>query len=222
MDEAYGLHSLDFSVAYNPTLLYPDTDLPAEDIDGMPLLGTGRIVQGFDTETKRATTTYEVRRTGGLPPVITSGGDGTFAWLRFRTYLGNSLETEVTADTVHSYVPGLVLGTGGTATVTLDSLTWLSERLVDPSALYNVSLGRNVPNPVRGETVISYTLLQDTHLRLVVYDSYGRTVRVLDEGMRLTGEHRALFRSSGLPAGVYFYRLETPAGTRTHSMIISR
>lgn len=222
VDEAYGLHSLDFSVAYNPTVLYPDTDLPAEGIDGTPLLGAGRIVQGFDAQTKRATTTYEIRRTGSLPPVTTSGNDNTFAWLRFRTYLGNSLETEVAVDTVHSYLPGLVLGAGGTAIVTLDSLTWLDQRLVDPSALYSVSLGRNVPNPVRDESVVPFTLLQDMHVRLAVYDSFGRRIRVLDEGLRIAGEHRARFRSDGLPAGLYFYRLETPAGARTRSMIISR
>ncbi|MDT8324093.1 MAG: T9SS type A sorting domain-containing protein, partial [Bacteroidota bacterium] len=222
MDEEYGMRALDFSVAYNPTLLYPDTDLPAETGDGVPLLGTGRIVQGFDALTKRATTTYEIRRSGSDPPITTSGSENTFAWLRFRTYLGNSMETAISVDTVHAYMPGLTLGASGVATVRLDSLTWLAQRLVDPSALYNVSLGKNLPNPVRGETVIPYSLLRDMTVRLTVYDSFGRRVRVLDEGLRGAGTHSVRFHSEGLPAGLYFYRLETPAGARTHSMIISR
>ncbi|MEX2089851.1 MAG: T9SS type A sorting domain-containing protein, partial [Bacteroidota bacterium] len=40
-----------------------------------------------------------------------------------------------------------------------------------------------------------------------VYDILGREVRTLFNGIQRGGEHQVLFDASGLPTGVYVYRL---------------
>ena len=222
--QEFGLRELDFSITYNPTLLYPDEENPAEAPDGTPLfsVGGGRIVQGFHDGEKRATTTYMIQRSESDGPITTNGSGRIIAWLRLRAYLGNDLSTTVHIDTVHTSMAGLTLGAYGEATVRLDSLAWLEQRLVDPSALYGVSLGKHAPNPVRTQAWFSFTLREPTVVRLSVHDVLGRRIAVPADGRYDAGTHQVAFDAGGLIPGLYYYRLESPAGTQTRSMLINR
>ncbi len=69
------------------------------------------------------------------------------------------------------------------------------------------------PNPFNPSVTIGYTLPERMHVRLTVYDSVGRTVAVLEDGMQGAGVHSALWngrsdRGETLGSGVYLYRVE--------------
>jgi len=55
---------------------------------------------------------------------------------------------------------------------------------------------------------------------VVVYDVLGRELGVLVDETLSAGVHSVNFDGSGLPSGVYLYRLETPEGTLTRSMVL--
>jgi hypothetical protein len=68
-------------------------------------------------------------------------------------------------------------------------------------------LQQNFPNPFNPRTVIRYQLSAVSDVRLAVYDLLGREVAVLAERVMDAGAHEVSFDGSGLPSGVYVYRL---------------
>jgi hypothetical protein len=84
----------------------------------------------------------------------------------------------------------------------------------------------NYPNPFNPRTVIAFELPASAQASLRVYDVAGRLVRVLLDGEKL-GEGRREVPWDGtdgagrpLPAGVYFYRLESAGFTDTGRMAL--
>ncbi|HEY9165681.1 MAG TPA: T9SS type A sorting domain-containing protein [Candidatus Kryptonia bacterium] len=69
------------------------------------------------------------------------------------------------------------------------------------------SLGQNYPNPFNPNTVINYQLVENSFVRLKVYDILGREVKSLVNERQTAGSHNVTFSASNLPSGVYFYRL---------------
>lgn len=64
------------------------------------------------------------------------------------------------------------------------------------------------PNPFRGVATLRFVLPHAGRVRLTVYDLQGREVAALVNERRVAGAHAATFDGTGLPAGVYLYRLE--------------
>jgi hypothetical protein len=63
------------------------------------------------------------------------------------------------------------------------------------------------PNPTRGSSQFVVRSLQEQYVSLRIYDLNGREVTIVFEGNLTAGEHTVQFDASGLPAGVYFYKL---------------
>ncbi len=84
----------------------------------------------------------------------------------------------------------------------------------------SVRLDQNYPNPFNPETTIRYALPQAGNVRLAVYDVVGREVAVLVDGVRVQGAHTEIFKTSGLPTGMYVYVLSTPETVLTKRMLL--
>lgn len=83
------------------------------------------------------------------------------------------------------------------------------------------------PNPVLGRGSIRFTLAVAGKVKLRIYDVAGRCVRELESGRLTPGEKTYVWDvsqgpSTIIPAGVYFARLESPAGTRTVRFVMLR
>ena len=74
-------------------------------------------------------------------------------------------------------------------------------------------------NPV---TEIDYALATDSHVRLTVYDLFGRRIATLSDKHTAAGKHSITFNGSGLHAGVYFFRLDVAGKSITKRMVITR
>jgi hypothetical protein len=88
-------------------------------------------------------------------------------------------------------------------------------------------LEQNYPNPVYGETLISYSLPRTAALRLTLFNMLGQQVQVLVNGLVPAGKHVAPWNGldqlgQRVAKGVYFYRLETENFTTTKKLIIMR
>lgn len=69
-------------------------------------------------------------------------------------------------------------------------------------------LMQNFPNPFNPSTNIRFALPEESEIRLTVYDLAGTEVGTVYAGRLQAGTHQVPFAGSGLPSGVYFFRLE--------------
>jgi hypothetical protein len=83
-----------------------------------------------------------------------------------------------------------------------------------------VDLGQNYPNPFNPTTTIRFELPETAHVRLIVFDVLGREVARLVDGVRQAGAGEVQFVATGVPGGVYFYRLETARKVLTKTMLL--
>jgi uncharacterized protein (DUF362 family) len=89
------------------------------------------------------------------------------------------------------------------------------------------SLTPNYPNPFNAQTVIEYRLDRPAWVKLQVFDARGVYVRMLEEGMRDAGSHRAAWDGlttygRPVPSGTYLARLECGNRMRTVRMQLVR
>jgi hypothetical protein len=72
----------------------------------------------------------------------------------------------------------------------------------------NYSLHQNFPNPFNPFTKIGYDIPKQSFVNLRIFDVLGREVKVLVNEIKSPGSYIVDFNASGLPSGIYFYRLE--------------
>ncbi len=85
-----------------------------------------------------------------------------------------------------------------------------------------LSLSANFPDPFSERTTISYVLPERMHVRVDVYDTLGRLVAILANGVRDQGSHTVTFEPRGLAAGVYFVRMDAGRERKVERMVIVR
>lgn len=73
----------------------------------------------------------------------------------------------------------------------------------------SIKLYQNYPNPFNPNTVIDYYINERSRVKLEIYDSIGRKVKVLVDEIQQKGFHVAPFNAKDLSSGIYFYRLNT-------------
>ncbi len=100
----------------------------------------------------------------------------------------------------------------GTSPVLLDraGLVSLAAGLRDDAANSLPSgyrLYQNYPNPFNPATSVRFDLPAASPVRIVLTNSLGQTVMTLLDGVMEAGRHDAVVDCSGLPTGVYFYRM---------------
>jgi len=105
---------------------------------------------------------------------------------------------------------------------------------IDPSALASAVssdlsrptpfLSQNHPNPFSTHTQIQFSMGKPGRIDLAVYDMNGRRIATLLKGIRGEGKHTMIWngrdaRGQKVGPGIYIYRLTTPEGTASRSML---
>lgn len=82
------------------------------------------------------------------------------------------------------------------------------------------TLYQNYPNPFNPTTNITFSLSEQTEVKLTVYNMVGQEVSVLFNGRKNRGVHRVEFDASHLASGIYLYKLEAGIFTETRKMTL--
>lgn len=95
----------------------------------------------------------------------------------------------------------------------------------EPAVRFRWLLHQNMPNPVASGTDIAYEVAQGVRVRLEVYDTLGRVVRVIEDNRKVPGRHIAHWDGCNTggeraASGVYFYRIKAGDFTATRKMIV--
>ncbi|HEX9653103.1 MAG TPA: T9SS type A sorting domain-containing protein [bacterium] len=80
-------------------------------------------------------------------------------------------------------------------------------------------LEQNYPNPFNPATAIRFSLPHATHVTLEVFNVLGQKVAGLVSERRAAGNHVAFFDATGLPSGIYVYRLTAGQLVLTKKML---
>ncbi|NNF03530.1 MAG: T9SS type A sorting domain-containing protein, partial [Rhodothermales bacterium] len=100
-----------------------------------------------------------------------------------------------------------------------------TERLEDPEDRGEAVPGEfrlhpGYPNPFSLTTTIRYDIPTSSHVRIDLIDVLGRTVRTLVDASRAPGSYAVSLDGRDLPAGTYFYRIESGGFTDTKRMVL--
>ena len=90
------------------------------------------------------------------------------------------------------------------------------------SQLYSYKLFPNYPNPFNPVTTIRFTISEQTFTTLKVYDVLGTEIATLVNQEQLAGEYEVEFNGTGLPSGIYFYRLQTGSFFEMKKMVLMK
>ena len=74
------------------------------------------------------------------------------------------------------------------------------------------------PNPFSQSITIEYTLENATNVTINIYNSSGQLVSEIDEGLKISGKHSALFDTVDLPSGAYFYSIKSGENVESGKM----
>ena len=151
----------------------------------------------------------------------TSGFDSTY------------IDSNVLMDSTYTYavIAFNVFGnsdTSNSATVTIDPITLIS----DNNSILAYSLSQNYPNPFNPTTKIRFTVptshlypspyqgegQRERLITLKVYDVLGNEIVTLVNEEKSAGSYEVEFDATGLPSGVYFYRLTASSFLITKKM----
>ncbi len=81
---------------------------------------------------------------------------------------------------------------------------------------------KSFPDPATTASSISFVLPHPDHVRLEIFDSFGRSISVLADDRFDAGEHRARFDVTSLPSGVYRYRLTAGGSVAEKDLVVVR
>jgi hypothetical protein len=91
------------------------------------------------------------------------------------------------------------------------------------------SLLQNYPNPFNPVTTVEYSVAQAggqgpaaSRVKLAVYDMLGREAAVLVDEVKSPGTHTVRFDATGLPSGVYLYRLIAGSRVESRRMVLMK
>lgn len=89
------------------------------------------------------------------------------------------------------------------------------------------ALLQNYPNPFNPSTTISYTLPDDSHVTIAIYNLEGQKVKTLFQGLKTAGQHTITWDSrdeNAIPvaSGLYLYKLDTNTEIQTKKMLLIR
>jgi hypothetical protein len=123
-------------------------------------------------------------------------------------------------DNLNECQAGWAVGYGGTIhKMTGSSVTSVNDQSEMP-AVYE--LKHNYPNPFNPTTKIEFRIADFGFVSLKIYDVLGNEVATLVNEYKQAGSYEINFDASGLPSGVYYFRLAAGGYSESKKMILMK
>jgi photosystem II stability/assembly factor-like uncharacterized protein len=164
---------------------------------------------------------YAVGNKGQYPQPVIQGlifcsNDGGLSWTE---------QTSGTSQELHGIwfndaKIGWIVGLGGTILHTNNG-GMLS--VYEPSEIAATRLSVILyPNPFSASTTMEYEIRESSNVILTVHNHLGQQVESLTDEYQQPGKHKVVWNASGLPSGIYFYRLIAGNESSTGKLVVVR
>jgi hypothetical protein len=132
------------------------------------------------------------------------------------------------AGTHSSELNGAIYVTGGSPTMTIQPTTTVQAYTpplvgVEDRGENNpeeFALHQNYPNPFNPTTTIKYQIPELSFVTLKIYDVLGSEIITLVNEEKSIGNYEVDWNASGLPSGIYFYKLQAGNFVETMKMLL--
>ncbi|HEX2982813.1 MAG TPA: T9SS type A sorting domain-containing protein [Ignavibacteriales bacterium] len=138
----------------------------------------------------------------------------------------NRKQMEYYEDTLDcSYPTTTAAYTGSSNGGPVGDLNWFTEGGIgvkeNPALVAsNFSLAQNYPNPFNPSTVIRYSIPENAHVTLKVFNLLGQEIAELVNGQQKAAAYDVTFDASKLSTGIYFYTVKAGKYTSTKKMML--
>lgn len=78
------------------------------------------------------------------------------------------------------------------------------------------------PNPAKNQTAFSFMINAEGLVRVVMYDQNGKAIKTLINGTFEPGEHKVQVDLTGVPAGLYIYKLNIGSFEQAKKLIVTQ
>jgi len=188
-----------------------DEILPVELISYDAIPGDGQISLMWETASETDNDHFEVIRDDAQVGHVAASGNstgGSYQWI------DRNLDNGTTYDyTVFS------VDVGG---IHEEIFSISATPSADGAMITEYALHQNYPNPFNPTTNIRYSIPEDGHIDLSVFEVSGRQVRTLVSCRCAAGTHNVHFNAAGLSSGIYIYRLTTPTTVESRKMVLMK
>ncbi len=86
----------------------------------------------------------------------------------------------------------------------------------------NFTLYQNYPNPFNPRTTITYQVPEISFVSIKVYDVLGNEIASLVKEEKPLGSYEIEFNGTGLPSGIYFYRIQAGSFAESNKMVLMK
>lgn len=86
----------------------------------------------------------------------------------------------------------------------------------------NFELFQNYPNPFNPTTTVKYGVPRPSRVKIELYNALGISVAVLVDEFHQPGYYTVKLERTGLPSGMYFYKLTAPGWVETKKMLLMK
>jgi ligand-binding sensor domain-containing protein len=103
-----------------------------------------------------------------------------------------------------------------------EMVTSVEEPSADRRLPDHFSMDQNYPNPFNPATAIVFHLPASSFVTLKMFNPAGKEVATLVDRRMPAGNHRTEWNASGMPSGIYFYRIQAGAYSETKKIVVIR
>jgi len=97
-----------------------------------------------------------------------------------------------------------------------------SVEIIDNNFPSQFVLKQNYPNPFNPETVIEFSLPQNSFVSIKVYDTVGNEISELFRGEKDAGNYKVNFNGQNLSSGIYYVKMNAGTFSNTIKMVLMR
>jgi len=102
------------------------------------------------------------------------------------------------------------------------SIIYSSQVKVGQGILTPFFIEQNFPNPFNPKTSMFIELFEDSEVEITIYNLEGGEIAKIHKGFLRKGKHKFSFDATGLPSGIYLYKVDTPIYSEIKKMILTK